>query len=83
MGRVNGSDVAQVADTSKICTEWAMDASFTTAIVKSSFQFRWANEECLNGLPHPEELEYLGYVRVQRHPHFYKSWLMKREVESE
>ena len=40
--------------------------------------FRWANEEGTAGLPYPEELEYLGYAKVTRHPLFYHSWLMRR-----
>ena len=42
-------------------------------------EFRWANERGASGMPHPEELEHLGYVRVRQHPLFPLSWLMRRD----
>ena len=47
-----------------------------------TIEYRWANEDCAHGLPHPDELEYLGYEKVQQHPNFPKSWLMVRRVNN-
>lgn len=42
-------------------------------------EWRWANEQGEHGMPYPEELEWLGYVRVARHPANPTSWLMRRD----
>ena len=54
------------------------DASLSPASGEARAEFRWASETGAHGMPHPEELEYLGFVRVARHPRWPSSWLMKR-----
>jgi len=46
--------------------------------VQSETEFRWASEAGAAGMAYPEELEYLGYERVRRHPFWPASWLMRR-----
>lgn len=41
-------------------------------------EFRWADENGAHNMPHPEELEYLGYRRLKVSPRFPSSWLMVR-----
>lgn len=43
-------------------------------------EFRWASNVGANGMPYPEELEYLGYKRVKTHPTYRHSILMVRSV---
>jgi len=49
-------------------------------------EFRWANVRGGHNMPHPEELEYLGYVYFERdgmrvvEPRFRGSILMVREI---
>ena len=44
-------------------------------------EWRWANERGANGMPHPDELEYFGYVKVAAHPLYPSSYLMRRDVD--
>ncbi len=41
-------------------------------------EFRWAHEARRFGLPTPDELEAVGWVRVRRHPFWPASWLMRK-----
>lgn len=50
--------------------------------VSAVTEYRWASETGAHSMPHPEELEWLGYVRVCRDPRYPSSVLMKREVSS-
>jgi hypothetical protein len=43
------------------------------------WEYRWANEQGVSGMPVPEVLEAEGYVRVCQHPFWPLSWLMRRE----
>lgn len=45
-----------------------------------SYEYRWASEVCSNSLPHPDELEYLGYDKVGRHRLFPSSILYRRAL---
>jgi hypothetical protein len=45
-----------------------------------SYEFRWASTNGALGLPHPEELEYLGYEYVRDHTIFPDSKLYRRPV---
>jgi hypothetical protein len=45
-----------------------------------SYEFRWASTEGTLGLPHPEELEYLGYEYVRDHSFYPTSKLYRRPV---
>jgi hypothetical protein len=45
-----------------------------------SYEFRWANTEGAFGLPHPDELEYLGYEFVKASTLYPTSRLYRREV---
>lgn len=47
---------------------------------ESVIEFRWASETGRSGMPHPDELEYFGFVRVRRHPFYPASWLMRRDA---
>ena len=42
-------------------------------------EFRWAACDWRNSMPHPDELEYLGFVIVREHPIYRGVWLMKRD----
>ena len=39
---------------------------------------RWASDSGAQGMPHPEELEYLGWKRLREHPSYAGVWLMVR-----
>lgn len=43
-----------------------------------SWEYRWASETGAQGMPHPEELEYLGYERLLRHRFWPDSILYRR-----
>jgi hypothetical protein len=43
---------------------------------RKSLLFRWANEDRIESMPTPEEMEAQGYERSIRHPRWPKSWLM-------
>jgi hypothetical protein len=42
------------------------------------YLYRWASEHAAHGMPHPDELEYLGYERVGSDPRYPGSVLMRR-----
>lgn len=44
--------------------------------------FRWASETGAQGMPFPEEVEWLGYQRVGQDPRFPTSWLYRRAVSA-
>lgn len=45
--------------------------------------YRWASETGAHGMPHPEEAEYLGYVKCSHHPRYEGTWLMRKEEDDE
>lgn len=47
---------------------------------EAQYEYQWANEKRVNGMPTPEELETEGYERIRRHPWWPISWLMRRAI---
>jgi hypothetical protein len=49
-------------------------------LVERSWLFRWASEVGAHSMPHPEELEYLGYTFVGIDPRYQGAVLMRKEA---
>jgi len=43
-------------------------------------EWRWASINCAHNMPHPDELEYLGYKRVIEHPWYPGTYLYRRVI---
>ena len=75
-------DECSLASPCSRCERDEADRAAWRAAERASGEYRWASEHGTAGMPHPEELAYLGYVKVRQHPMWPSSWLMRRDVTS-